>query len=314
MAYFTQHWSFDPFLVIAFVTVIAHEIGLFRLRHRSIAARTLQRRRNSLVFYGGFLALLIAIDSPIDYWASDYFFVHMIEHILIMFVAPAFVVLGAPWIPLFFTLPVKARRKIGRFLLLSTTARPLRAVGRFVRLPWVAIISFNAAMLIWHVPVLFDLAESNQTVHIWLMHSSFFVTGVLFWLQILDSYPMKPSRGRLWQAGAIISTNVIMTMLAISMSVLTTVSWYTAYAHVSGVTLSPFADQQIGAAILWVCGDIWALPALFFVIRRGIEEDGSVSKILGRFGGSSDAEVLAVFRPSRVAQPLEPLLDEPQNS
>lgn len=314
MLYLTRHWSLDPFDLLVVIIVIAHEIGLWRLRGHSIAARTRRRRMNSFFFYGGLLALVLAIDSPIDYWASDYFFVHMIEHVIIMFIAPALVVLGAPWIPLLFTLPVRLRRSVLRFLALSPSARPLRVVGRFIRLPWVALISFNAAMLIWHLPSLFDLAESSKTVHVWLLHGSFFVTGVLFWLQILDSYPMKPSRGRLWQACAILGSNAVMTVLAISMSLLTSVSWYSTYDHVPGVTLSPFADQQIGAAILWVCGDFWALPALIFVIRRVFEEEGSLSKLFGLSVRPNDADALATFRSWRVPQSLEASSHDPLDS
>jgi len=314
MSYLTHNWSFDPFVIIVVVTVIAHEIGLYRLRQHSIAERTKRRRKNSLFCYSGFLVLLVAIDSPIDYWASQYFFVHMIEHVLIMFIAPALIVIGAPWIPLLFTLPVKPRRRVGRFLYLSSAALPLRAVGRFVRLPWVAIISFNAAMLVWHIPALFDLSESNQSVHIYLMHSSFFITGVLFWLQFIESYPMKPTRTAFWQLGAIIATNVVMTFLAISMSMMTTVSWYTAYAHVPGVTLSPFVDQQIGAAILWVCGDIWALPAFIFVFRRAFHKDGPDAKVYERFGKSYDAEVVAAFLSSRASHSAETSADGPTDS
>ena len=99
MSYITAHWSFDPFVIVAAVLIVLNELGLHRLRRRSRPERARQRRKRSFAFYGGLAMLLLAVDSPIDYWADDYFFVHMIEHILIMFFAPILIVAGAPWLP-----------------------------------------------------------------------------------------------------------------------------------------------------------------------------------------------------------------------
>jgi putative membrane protein len=289
MSYLTDHWSFDPFLIVVVALVIWHEIGLARLARRSRPERTRQRRRRSWLFYGGLAVLLLSVVSPIDYWADDYFFVHMFQHLLLMFAAPTLVVAGAPWQPLLDGLPGRSGQAITRGTLRGGWSRPLRAVGAFALRPWVAVTLFSVAMVAWHLPVLFDLAARNEVVHIWLMHGSFFAVGVLFWLQFIPSPPFRRKMPLASQALALIVTNVVMWVLAMSMSILTQVSWYPVYDHIPGVTLAPFADQQIGAAILWVCGDFWAIPALIWVIHRMIEEDGSfgaaMDKMLSR--GSS---------------------------
>jgi cytochrome c oxidase assembly factor CtaG len=297
MNYVTQHWTYDPFLIVVALTIALHELGLSRLAARSRPESVRTRRRRSWFFYGGLALIVVTVVSPLDYWASDYFFVHMIEHIFLMFFAPMLIVAGAPWVPMMFVLPVGARRRLGRTVAFSPGFAWLRALSRFVRHPLTALLGFNAVMLFWHIPRFFTLAEENQNIHVWLMHGSFIVSGLLFWLQIIPSHPMKPTRSPVFQMGMILSTNAVMTFLAMSMSVLTSTSWYPTYSHIPGVTLNPFSDQQLGAAILWVCGDFWALPALMVVIRRAVNLDGSLSasvdRVLGRGRSMSAEEFLA---------------------
>ena len=291
MHYILDNWSFDPFVIIVALVVVWHEIGLWRLARRSRPERTRERRIRSLWFYSGLAVLLIAVDSPIDYWSSSYFIVHMVQHLLLMFAAPSLVVAGAPGQPLLDALPGRSGQAVTRSVLAGDWSRPVRAVFHFLTGPIVAVVIFNAVMVGWHIPALFDLAENNQAVHIWLMHGSFFGAGVLFWLQFIPSPPFRSRMPPLGRIAALLGTNVVMIMIAMALSIFATHSVYAAYDHVPGVTLPPFADQQIGAAILWVCGDFWAMPTMIITIRKLLADEGGVGTALERFiaSGSRDA-------------------------
>ena len=182
--------------------------------------------------------LLLAVESPIDYWSDSYFMVHMVQHLLLMFAAPSLVVAGAPGQPLLDGLPGRSGQGgdpvgAGRRLVAAACAPP----SRFLTGPVVAVVLFNLAMVVWHIPAAFDLAANNSAVHIWLEHGSFFATGVLFWLQFIPSPPFRSRMPLLGRAAALLATNVVMIFIAMALSIFATHSVYAPYDHVPGVTL-----------------------------------------------------------------------------
>src|SRR5450756_767189 len=283
MSYILDNWSFDPFLILAVIVVIWHEIGLRRLALRSRPERTRERRIRSLEFYSGIVMLLIAVESPIDYWASSYFVVHMIEHLLLMFAAPSLIVAGAPGQPLLAALPGRSGQAVTRGVATGAWSRPLRAVFDFVTRPLFAFAFFNFVMVFWHIPALFDVGERNQAIHIWLEHGSMFTSGILFWMQFIESPPFRSRMSTLERTASLLATNVVMIVIAMALSIFASHSIYSVYDNVPGVTLPAFADQQIGAAILWVCGDFWAMPTMIITIRKLITDEGGIGTALERF-------------------------------
>src|ERR1700757_5309358 len=149
MRYILDNWSFDPFIILIAIVVVWHEIGLFRMAQRSRPERTRERRIRSLWFYAGLLVLLLAVVSPIDYWADSYFLVHMVQHLLLMFAAPSLVVAGAPWQPLLDALPGRSGQSVTRGVMTGGWSRPLRGAWRLLPEPLVAVVLFNLVMIVW---------------------------------------------------------------------------------------------------------------------------------------------------------------------
>jgi putative membrane protein len=284
-----HHWS-NPAVVVVLVVLAAwHERGLQRLLRHTRHERRRGRRLRSLWFYAGLLALLVAVVSPLEYHGYDYFYLHMIQHLLLLLAVPSLLVAGAPWQPLLLAAPLRLRRPAYRAILHERWARPLRAGARLLVSAPVAVAAFNIVMVAWQIPGPFDLSETSGTVHS-LMNASMLIVGVLFWLQIVASPPLRVCMSPAGQAIALVLTNFVMFILAMSMSLFTHHSWYSVYGHVPGVGIPAFGDQQIGAGLLWVCGDFWAVPAFVFAMRRLIaREEGVVVAAIERILGQGPA-------------------------
>ncbi len=224
----------------------------------------------------------------------EYFWVHMLQHVTVMLAAPALYVGGAPWIPLLHALPVSFRRRVLRHIFLRPQRHPLRRFMSWLIHPWTGIVIFNIVMIIWMIPKIFDPVMAHMDLHVTLMLSSFFLSGLLFWVQFIPSHPIRITLSPFARVGALAITNVVMTIIAMAISFFTNGPLYTFGIAMPGMasmampmtTLNRFADQQIGAAILWVCGDFWCYPAIVTTIHRYIRSDrenssGVFDRVLG---------------------------------
>src|SRR5262245_33857351 len=103
-----RSWPFEPWLVAAMlVTAGVYLRGWLILRRRDG-----QRWHGGhlAAFLGGLAAVYLALASPIELFADLLLQVHMVQHLLLMMVAPPLLWLGAPLLPMLRGLPQPVRR------------------------------------------------------------------------------------------------------------------------------------------------------------------------------------------------------------
>jgi cytochrome c oxidase assembly factor CtaG len=283
------HWTFSPLAAAIIAVLFAYEAGLARLRSRWPVPRQ-GRDRRAWVFRGGVVLVLAASASPLAYWGMRYLWIHMVDHIVLMFFAPAALVAGGPVVPFAWALPTEPRRAALRWLCTSRTGATLRRSWGVVARPAVAFVALNGIMLAWHVPALFDAAMASTAVHDLAMEPTFLVGGLLFWRSILASHPYSPRARLRTQLLMVAGTNLVMVLLAMALAVFTRNAWYTMQPaampsmHMAGAVpmAISFPAQQTAAGVLWICGDFWALPAVVLIVHRLIKRDGSLLGALDR--------------------------------
>ncbi len=207
----------------------------------------------SWAFLGGLLTILVALDSGLDTYDDQLLSVHMVQHLLLLDIAPPLLLAAQPLRLLLRTLPPRPRRSFGRGLV---------AIGRGAH-PAVCLALYTAIVLTIHVPAVFETTLRNQTLHD-LEHAGFLLAGLIIWWPLLGSPGPRRRLGTvthlLYITAAMVPMTLIGAYLDRDQSLL-----YSAYAGPARLLgVSPVADQQQAGAIMWVAGT--AVMALFGVV------------------------------------------------
>ncbi len=282
-------WSFGPDTWVLVAVLVLHEVGYLR-RQQVVADRTkasyANRRYRMWTFLAAVAVLIVALDSPVDYYSATLFWVHMIQHILLMVVAAPLLVLSAPWLILLRGLPPVPRRTVSRLALGGRGLAPLRALGRALNRPLVAWLLFVINVWVWHRPGPYDLTLSNVAVH-YFEHGLFFGLGVLFWLQVIDSYPLRSRLSYIARVAYLVAFALQNWVLAMGLA-FASGPWYSGYAHLLGRAggISALEDQQIGAGIMWIPGmipvaiTVGALATRFVSNRNSRDVDRELDRLI----------------------------------
>jgi putative membrane protein len=220
-------------------------------RHWAPAADDLPVRRRTTVWFGlGMAVLLIASDWPIHDISEKYLLsAHMLQHLLMTFVAPPLLLLGLP--------PAVLRGLLEpRFVnwAFSRLARPLPAA-----------VIFNVVVAVSHWPPLVDAALRHEIVH-FSVHAVLLTTATLMWFPVINRVPEYPSIGDPGRMVYLFLQSIIPTVPA-SFLTFGDSPLYHFYADAPrAFDISVIGDQQLAGGVMKVLGGglLWVIIAGMF--------------------------------------------------
>ena len=238
------------------LTVIIYVRGWFRLH---AVFPSLFSAWRLAAFLAGIISVWLAIGSPLNAFDDASLAVHMLQHLLLMAVAPPLILLGVPALPLLHGLPESLAHKV-----VSPVLRwvPVRRFGHFITNPTICWLAAALALIGWHVPAVFELALRSDWLHE-LEHACFFGTGLLFWWPVVQPWPSEARWPRwsipLYLFGATLPCDVLSGFLAFCDRVV-----YSSYLSAPRLlNISPLQDQEFAAAFMWASVTvIFLMPAV----------------------------------------------------
>src|SRR5262249_51340433 len=119
-------WALEPAVVLPAGAAAALYVRGWLVLSRRMPDRF--GRAQAGAFLGGLATLILALCSPLDGLGRQFLQAHMIQHLLLMLVAPPLLWLGAPVAPLLLGLPRPVRRQVAIALGTLPMRRPARAL------------------------------------------------------------------------------------------------------------------------------------------------------------------------------------------
>ncbi|HVN20830.1 MAG TPA: cytochrome c oxidase assembly protein [Dongiaceae bacterium] len=251
----THHAVFESLLVSAALTLatLVYVRGLVRTRR--VAPDTIEPWR-AISFLLGLSFIWLAMASPIAALDHELLTVHMVQHLLLMTLAPPLIWLGAPMKTRLQGLPQGSVR-VARSCFRSTA---LQRLGRAIAQPTVCWLAAAGTLVGWHVPAAFMLGMRSEVWH-GIEQASFLGAGLLFWWPVVWSNSMASNRSGwsilLYLFLATLPCDILSGLLVFCDRVVYPV--YFSSGHMLG--FSALEDQQCAGALMWTCVTVVYLMA-----------------------------------------------------
>ena len=263
-------WEFAPVVTVAVaVTAAAYLWGVWRVARRH-PARPWPWWRTAL-FLGGLGVVVLATESGIGAYDDVLAWDHMIQHVMLLMVAPPMLVAGQP-----FALLLHASRNP----LHTWAKRVIRSrVAAFLTWPPFGLAAYTVTVVGTHLTGLSHEITVNQTLHN-AEHVLYLFVGYLFFLPLLGNEPLR-SR---------VSYPIRLLVLVLAMPVDTFTGLVLGYAGRGYVVTSgprppgspgPVEDVHWAGAVMWIGGDAIMLVLMMIVVWMWARDDRAEAIGLG---------------------------------
>jgi putative membrane protein len=258
-------WTFEPLVVLGLGAVaLFYALGRQRLHDRAWD-RSSTGRPQAISFWAGWLALALALLSPLHVLGETLFSAHMAQHELLMVLAAPLLVLGRPLLPGLWALSPPNRQIVGSISRVTWLRRGWSMVTRLD----VATALQIFAVLVWHAPTLYQESVRSESVHA-LQHMAFLGSALLFWWAVFHG-----TRARL-RYGAAVLCLFFTAIVTAGLGALLTIAPHPLYpvysAGVRGWGLAPLEDQQLAGLIMWIPGGLTYLVAALALTKAWLTE------------------------------------------
>lgn len=221
------------------------------------------RTRHVAAWLAGLSVILLAVLSPLDRLAHQLFWVHMVQHMLLVLVAPVLLVIARPGLPLVHALPDRYRTRLPRMRVASPA---------WLAIAWLVHV---VVVLGWHAPGAYQAALAAPLLH-GVEHVAMVAAGMLLWAVLLRRDP----RGRTAGLAALAAATTGMATGAVGVVLVFVQTpaypWYAATAPAHG--LSAIEDQVLAGMVMWAAGGLAYTAATCVLLARWLRALDRISR------------------------------------
>ena len=260
-------WHSGVVVVVVIAAVAIYARGWLHIRHTALGrARPAPPGASIpdlLLYLGGLALLVLALFSPIHTLATQFFFMRVIQHLLLIALVPCLLLVANPLPVLFRGLPLSWQKwMIARLATTST----FQAKVRHLTAPGTVWILFSSCVWLWYDPNIHQATLDYAWLHR-LETGVLFGVALLYWWHITGAWPClhEPLPPLVRIVYAVVGTWPVKVVGIIVLFTQTQIYNYPATIRLTGLHIS---DQSLGGIIGWVLGGIVFSATATVLMRR----------------------------------------------